>query len=104
MKKMMNNTDNKVELFHIYLLVCCKNHKSCSDSKKKSPILIFNTFRFLVQLPELDEQGRRVYLLRGGLNDPNKIEQNEFNKVWQQNLVWVYICDQNVVYCLQRRI
>ncbi|XP_059490153.1 uncharacterized protein LOC132205226 [Neocloeon triangulifer] len=35
---------------------------------------------FFFPLPEPDEQGRRVFLLRGGMNDPNKIKMEDVFK------------------------
>jgi hypothetical protein len=61
----------------------------CVDCNK-SHISYLHNFRLLVQLPELDDQGRRVYFLRGGLNDPNVIEQTEFNKVFGRKKLCVW--------------
>jgi hypothetical protein len=45
-------------------------------------VLICHVFRSLFfPLPEPDEQGRSVYVLRAGINDPNKYSMAEMFRV-----------------------
>lgn len=50
-------------------------------NKNLHPLINFNSSRFFAQMPGVDDHGRRVYIIKGGMHDPNVHDKDEMNKV-----------------------